>query len=147
MKRILISAAVAAAAILVVPAAAQGPLMGPGWMGHGMMGGYGMGSGMMWGYLPGGYAALDLSAEQRTRLGHVERDISLKQWQLMKKMHDQDFHMHDFLGAAVNEDTARKGYQAMADAHKEMFEALLEGRKRIDAVLTPEQREQLRRPR
>jgi Spy/CpxP family protein refolding chaperone len=33
----------------------------------------------------------------------------------------------------------------MAAAHKQMFETRLEARKRIDAVLTPEQRKQLGR--
>jgi len=33
----------------------------------------------------------------------------------------------------------------MAAAHKEMFETMLDARKRIDSVLTPEQRKQLGR--
>jgi len=46
---------------------------------------------------------------------------------------------------AIDEKAARKAYQQMADLRKEMFDAQLEARKKMDAVLTPEQREQLRR--
>jgi len=142
MKRTLISAAVAAAAMLSAPVGAQGMMGGYG-------PGYGMGPGMMGGYGPGhGYSALNLSTEQRARLADIEREVSRKQWDVMKKMHDQDFHMHDLFGSgAVDETRARKTYQVMSEAHKEMFETMLEARKRIDSVLTPEQREQLRRSR
>ena len=74
-------------------------MMGDG-MGPGMMG---MGPGMMGGYGPG-YAALDLSDEQRKKIYAIE--------------------------------------EAM---HKQMFELRLEASKRIDAVLTPEQRKQIGR--
>ena len=33
----------------------------------------------------------------------------------------------------------------MTEAHKQMFETSLDARKRIETVLTPEQREQMRR--
>lgn len=119
MKRTLIGAAIAVAAIAGT-ALAQGYGMGPGMMGDhmggmgpGMMGG-GMGPGMMGGY-GAGYAALDLSDEQRKQIDAIEEDTSRKQGELMGVM------------------------------HKQMFELRLEARKRIDAVLTPEQRKQLGR--
>ena len=46
---------------------------------------------------------------------------------------------------AVDEKAARKAYESMADAQKQMFEASLQMRKKIDGVLTPEQREQMGR--
>lgn len=145
MKRTLIGAAVAAAAVLAIPAAAQMwgyGAFGPGYgMGPGMMGGYGMHGGMMRGY---GYERLDLSAEQRAKLADIERDVSRKQWELMQSMHSQDVHMHDFYWRDIDEAAARKSYQAMSQAHQQMFETMLEARKRFDSVLTPEQREQLR---
>lgn len=92
-----------------------------------------------------GFATLGLSAEQRAKLADIERDFQAKQWLAMEKMHGQELHMHDLFGSdGIDEGTARKSYQAMSDAHKEMFETLLEARKRVDGVLTPEQREQLR---
>lgn len=103
MKRTLIGAAIAAAAIAGT-ALGQGYGMGPGMMGEGMGPGMmGMGPGMMGNYGPG-YAALDLSEEQRRKIDAIEKDV-----------------------------------------HKQMFELRLEASKRIDAVLTPEQRKQIGR--
>ena len=123
---------------------------GPGYgMGPGMMGGgpgYGMGPGMMGGYGPRGYAALNLSDEQRAKISAVQQESSRKQWDLMGKMQEQGFGMHQLFELGKSDDAAaRNAYQAMADAHKQMFEASLDARKRIDAVLTNEQREQLKR--
>jgi len=64
----------------------------------------------------------------------------------MGAMHEQGYHMHGMFGpGALDEAAARKAFQAMAETQKAMFEMQLEARKKIDAVLTPEQREQLRR--
>jgi Spy/CpxP family protein refolding chaperone len=45
----------------------------------------------------------------------------------------------------LDEAAARKAFQAMSETRQAMFELQLEARKKIDAVLTPEQREQLQR--
>ena len=111
------------------------PMMG------GMMG-QGMGPGMMGGAGP--YAALGLSSEQRSKIAEIQQDLWRKQWDLMGKMHEERFHMHQLTSGAETDDGAvRKAYQVMADSHKQMFEAMLDTRKRIDAVLTKEQREKL----
>jgi len=133
--------------------------MGPGMMGPGMMGGYGpggsgmgpgmmgpgmMGPGTMGGY--GAYAGLNLSDEQRAKIAEIQQDVSRRQWELMGKMREQGFQMHRFDAPGTADDSAaRKAYQVMADARKAMFENSLDARKRIDAVLTKEQREQLQR--
>jgi Spy/CpxP family protein refolding chaperone len=171
MKRTLIGAAVAAAAILGGTAVGQGYGMGPGMMGGGygpgygmgpgMMGGYGpgqgMGPGMMGGYGPGqgmgpgmmgggygpGYAALNLTDEQRKKIDAIQEEVWGKQGELMGRMHAQSYRMHDF--GKADDAAARKAFDEMAAAHKQMFETRLEARKRIDAVLTPEQRKQLGR--
>jgi len=167
MKRKLIAAAAIAALFSAAAWAQMGPGMmggsgpgygmgpgmmggyGPGGMGPGMMGGYGpggMGPGMMGGYGPGGYGGLNLRDEQRAKITAIQQEVSRKQWELMGKMHEQSYHMDQFNApGAVDESVARKAYQVMSDAHKAMFETMLESRKRIDAVLTNEQREQLRR--
>lgn len=133
MNRTLIIAAAVAGALVSASAAAQPPID----------------SDMKVAYshrCDDGYAALELSAEQRAKLADIEREFQARQSQAVDRMHGQEVDMHDLFGpGAVDEATARKGYQAMADAHKEMFEAQLEARKRVDGVLTPEQREQLRR--
>jgi Spy/CpxP family protein refolding chaperone len=120
--------------------------MGPGIMGG--YGGYGMGPGMMGGY--GGYGGygygVDLSREQRAKMAEIQQEFGRKQWNLMEKMHEEGGPMYQAFGSgALDEKAARKAYQDMADAQKQMFEAQLEARKKIDAVLTPEQREQMRR--
>jgi Spy/CpxP family protein refolding chaperone len=144
--------------------------MGPGmmWgygMGPGMMGGYGpgygpggygMGPGMMWGYgrggygygygPGGGYGALDLTAAQRAKIADIEEELARKRWDAMSRMQEQRFLLQELYASGKSDDAAlRKSYQAMADAQKQMFESSLEARKRIDAVLTKEQREQLQR--
>ena len=157
MKRTLIGAAVAAAAILGGTAVGQGYGVGPGMMGGGYGPGYGMGPGMMGGYGPGqgmgpgmmgggygpGYAALNLTDEQRKKIDAIQEEVWSKQGELMGRMHAQSYRMHDFDKA--DDAAARKAFDEMAVAHKQMFETRLDARKRIDAVLTPEQRKQLGR--
>jgi Spy/CpxP family protein refolding chaperone len=61
-------------------------------------------------------------------------------------MHQQGGPMYEAFGSgAVDEKAARKAYETMAEAQKQMFDLSLQARKRIDAVLTPEQREQMGR--
>jgi Spy/CpxP family protein refolding chaperone len=116
--------------------------MGPGMMGGGYGPDQGMGPGMMGGYGPG-YAALNLSDEQRKKIDAIQEELWSKQGALMGRMHAQSSRMHDF--GKGDDATARKAFDEMAVAHKQMFETRLEARKRIDAVLTPEQRKQLGR--
>jgi len=165
MKRKLF-AAVAASLVVAGAAFAQpyGPGYGPGpgyGMGPGMMGGYGqgygMGPGMMGGYgqgygmgpgMMGGYGGLhglDLSAEQRTKISEIQRELFGKHWELMGKLHQQGGPMDEaFASGKFDEKAARKAYDAMSEARKQMFEASLQAHKRIDTLLTPEQRDQLR---
>jgi Spy/CpxP family protein refolding chaperone len=120
---------------------------GPGGygMGPGAMGGYGMGPGTMWGYGANAYAGLDLSAEQRRKIADIQEQAASAMWQLMGKMHQQGYHLYGMFGPGpLDEQAARKAYESMAATQKAMFEAQLDARKKIDAVLTHEQREQLR---
>lgn len=121
---------------------------GPGYgMGPGMMMAPGMmtAPGMMWGYGGWGYG-VELSPEQRTKIADIQQDVAHRRWELMEKLHAEAGPMYEASGfGAFDEQAARKAYDAMADAHKQMFESWLDARKRIEAVLTPEQREQLRR--
>jgi Spy/CpxP family protein refolding chaperone len=100
---------------------------------------------MMGGYANEAYAGLDLSAEQRKKIADMQRETAKAQWQLMGTMHQQGYHMYGMYGPGIEEADARKAFQTMADTQKAMFEMQLEARKKIDAVLTKEQREQLRR--
>ena len=155
MKRTLITAALLSAFIAMPASAQPRPEMGGAMMGgmSGMTGGMGGmmgGMGMMGGHdcASGGYAALNLTSEQRAKIGDIQRDTWGKRKEIVSRMQEQDIHMHDvFALGSVDEDRARKAFDAMSVAHKEMFEASLEAGKRMNAVLTPEQREQLRRGR
>ena len=156
MKRTWI--AIGAAAVLAASAAAQpgpgyGPAMmggyGPGMMmdgyGPGMMGG-GYGPAMMGGYGRWGAAPSDLSADQRKALSQVRQDFWNKQWPLMQQMHAAMWSGDaGDPGAAFDEQAARKAYDAASAVRKQMFENMLDMRKRSDAILTPKQREELRR--
>jgi len=143
MRHVLISAALLMT--MASPVFAQPYGMGPGTMGGG--GGYGMAPGMM----GGGYAAevllgLDLSAEQRKQIAQIQEETTKSRWQLMGTMHSQESHMHGTFGPGpLDEEAARKAFESMASTQKAMFELSLGARKRIDAILTPGQREQLRR--
>lgn len=151
MKRKLFVAAIAAALFSAAAWAQWGPGMmggyGPGYgMGPGMMGGgyaQGYGPGMMGGYGPGAYGALDLTDEQRDKIASIQQDLWKKHWALMGAMHELrgNFFPRKDDSAA----DAQKNYEAMAALQKQMFEASLEARKQIDAVLTKEQQEQLRK--
>lgn len=126
------------------PGYGMGPgMMGGYGMGPGMMGGYGMGPGMMGGYGPGYAYGIDLSPEQREKIAKIQQEFAKKQWGLMTSMHSPGGPMEQMHSG--DEKAARQAYEAMASAQKQMFEASLDMRKQIEAVLTPEQREQLQR--
>jgi len=116
--------------------------MGPGMMqgeGSGPAGrhGYGMGRSMMW-----DDSALKLTDEQRTRIAAIQKEVRRKQWELMEKMHEQGWRSGARDGK-FDEQAARKTYDDTAAMRKQMFENMLDERKRIDSVLTPQQREQI----
>jgi len=136
----------------------QGCGMGPGMMGPGMMGGqgsgYGMGPGMMGGSgrgsgMMGGYgpeADLNLTAEQRGKIAKIRDDARRKQWDLMGKMHDERSQMNELYYSDKRDDNAlSKSYRKMSELRNQMFDLSLSARKQIDAVLTQEQRDKLKR--
>ena len=135
-----------------------GPGQGPGYGMHGHGPGYamgpgpGMGAGMGPGMMRGGggagpgacmdpadMASLGLSAEQREKIAAIQKEVSAKQLSLMGSM--QELRNEAFRSG---EPRTGKNQEAMADLRKQMFEATREGRTRIDAILTPEQRAQWR---
>ena len=112
---------------------------------------YGMGPGMMGGYEEGGmspgmtrgYADLKLTTEQRDKIAEIQSELFKKRSALMSGMHEQ--RQQAFRSGKADEATMRRSFAAMQAAQKEMFEASLDARKRMEAVLTPEQRKQLPR--
>lgn len=122
----------------------MGMMAGGGWDGGCRDAGDGMGQGVM-GHR--GLAGLDLTGEQRAKIAEIRMELSRKQGALMGQMHGSGAHpSEDCLDGQFDEQAARKRHEAMAGLRQQMFENRLEARKRMDSVLTPQQREQRDRP-
>ena len=133
----------------------MGPgMMGRGSWGHGPLsherseacshpGAMGIGWDMGAGFGPRGEQGLGLSSEQRTKIRDIQRELGRKQWELMGKMHEQSWRTNEwYRDGKLDEAAARKAYDAEAELRKQMFEYGLDARRRVDSVLTPQQREQ-----
>ncbi len=140
-------------------------MMGPGMMGPGMMGGSGMmggmgpgmmgGGGMMGGpgmmMAPGGMGTvgplgmLDLSADQRSKIGQIQSDLRKQQWGTMGQVMDEQEKLQELLAAETpGPKKVGAAHAKIADLQRQMIEARIEAHNRVQAVLTKEQREQLR---
>jgi len=114
--------------------------MGPGMMGGG---GYGMGPGMM-GYGP--LQALNLSDEQRSKIGAIEEELQRKVLDLGDKAAEQALKLRQLSRAEKPDRQALAGaYRRLLEVRQESFEARLDAREKIEGALTTEQRQQLRR--
>ena len=128
--------------------------MGPGMMGMmddgcpgggmGMMGsGMGMGPGMMGGYGPGG--TLGLNESQQKRITQIQDELRKKHWNLMGKMNDEHVKLRDLYTSGKRDPAAiGQQQQRIYDLRRQMVESSVEAQNSIEAVLTPEQKEQLR---
>ena len=132
-----------------------GMMWGPGGGGPGMMGGYGMGPGMMGGYgmgpgmgngPMGGYwgRGLDLSEEQRSKVNAIQDEVRKQHWGLMGSMMDEQSRLRDLYEAAKPDSAAiEQGYKRIGELQQKMYESSIDAHKRMDAVLTDEQRKQM----
>jgi Spy/CpxP family protein refolding chaperone len=135
------------------PGYGMGPGMMGGWgqgygMGPGMMGGYGpgygMGPGMMGGWGP--MYGLNLDEKQREKLANIQDNLAKKRWELMGKMHDEQFKLRELYASGKRDEAAiEKSFKRMEELRRQMFDAMMEARTQMNAVLTPEQRERLYR--
>lgn len=124
---------------------------GPGMMGGGygygpgmMGGGFGGGPGMM-GYGGGWLDALGLSDEQRTKINRIQDDTRHAHWALMNSMMDQQAKLRDLYEAPKRDSAAIDDtYKTIGDLRQKMIDSSVEAHKRMEAVLTSKQREQLR---
>jgi Spy/CpxP family protein refolding chaperone len=148
---------VLAGAILVASMAASQPGPGAGaaagqegnrgGYGAGMMGGHGMGyggMGMMGGYGLGRNIP-NLSADQRNKIEAIRRDLRNRQFALMDQMHDQMHSTQYYRNGQFDEEAARRAWESTEKLRRQMFENALDAQKRIDALLTQAQRQQLSR--
>jgi Spy/CpxP family protein refolding chaperone len=117
--------------------------MGPGMgMGNGMMGG---GMGMM---SMGPYHMLDLTADQRTKANKIQDDLRRKHWETMGKIMDEQARLRDLYDADKRDNAAiLKVHDQIDQLHRKMREAHLGAESQIEALLTKEQRDQLKQMR
>ncbi len=112
---------------------------------HGMRDGYGMmGShGMMMGV--GIYSMLSLSADQQAKISKLSDELNHDNWAKQGLINDESAKLRD-LYEADKRDPAAIGeeYKKIFDLKRQMIEAYLTAQNQIDAVLTPEQRAQMK---
>jgi len=134
------------------PGMMGGQGMGPGMtggqgMGPGMMGGQGMGSGMMGGQGmgPGPMYGLDLNGDQRKQIAGIRSGLRKQHWGLHGQMMDARDELFE-LYADETPDPKKIGavYGKIFDLRRQMIESAIDARNRQRAMLTAEQREQLR---
>lgn len=116
----------------------MGPGMGMMNMGPGMMG---QGMGMM-----GAFYALDLSDDQQKKLTQIQDSLRKQHWEQMGKIQDEYAKLRD-LYAADARDPSAIGAQAQRifDLRRQMIESSVDAGNRMEAVLTAEQKAQLRK--
>jgi Spy/CpxP family protein refolding chaperone len=168
-KKLSVIGALLAAGTIGAAALAQGPGYGPGMMGGygpGMMGGYG--SGMMGGgpgygpgrgYGPGGgfgrgggygrgaamLESLNLTDEQREKIQAVQEENRQRNWTVMGQVRTEMFKLRRMYNADNPDANAVAEQQKKVDElRRQMLVSRLEGRKQVEALLTPEQRKQFR---
>ena len=114
--------------------------------GPGTTGGQAVGQGTIGGIHPAALAALNLTEQQRVKVTEIQRELQRKKWGLIGSMRELRWKHEDALNAPdFDPELARNTFDAMAAVRRTMFEAGLDARKAIEAVLTNEQREQLRK--
>lgn len=117
--------------------------MGPGMMGPGMMGPGMMGPGMMGGY---GYGpALDLTEQQQAEIAQIQEDFRKKQSDLAAKMYAEQAKLNEIYYSGKRDPAAIDNqYKKIYDLRRQMIQNQVDAQNRMDAVLTPEQKERLR---
>jgi Spy/CpxP family protein refolding chaperone len=142
MKRLVVLGAALAAAVSF--AFAQGPGHGQGY-GVGMGGGYGPGM-MGGGHGPGGaLAALNLTDEQREKVFAIQEEQRTKNWAVMGEMRSEQYKLRSlYRGDKLDANKIAEQQKKIDGLRQQMLKSRVETHNQIAAVLTPEQRKQLR---
>ena len=129
-----------------------GPGCGPGGgYGPGMMGG-GCGRGTMGGHNPGGgmlgsrpLGALDLTDDQRDKIFAIQEEARTKNFGTMTQMRAEQYKVAKMYNAERADPKLIGEQQKKVDElRRQMIQSRVETRNEIEAVLTPEQKKQLR---
>jgi Spy/CpxP family protein refolding chaperone len=107
-------------------------------MGPGMMGG-GMGMGALW--------QLDLTDAQRQQVLKIQDDLRRKNWDLLGKQQDEQAKLRDAYFGSAKRDRAAiiAAYKRIGDLRVQRIENSLDAAEKLEGVLTPQQRDQLKR--
>ncbi|MGE5102601.1 MAG: Spy/CpxP family protein refolding chaperone [Deltaproteobacteria bacterium] len=120
---------------------------GPGMMGGygpGMMGGYGRG--MMPGY-GGSLSQFDLTADQQEKIEKIREDARERNWTTMGQLRTEQFKLRSLYRAEKPDpDAVAEQQKKVDDLRRQLIKARVEAHNEMQAVLTKEQREQLRAP-
>ena len=109
-----------------------------------VLGGYGMGYGPYGPWMAHGrygFSSIDLSPEQREKISAIEHDLRARQLPLMSQMDDLVWAGDE----PFDEPGDRRDYEQFTALQKKVFENALDARRQVSAVLTQQQRDQLRR--
>jgi Spy/CpxP family protein refolding chaperone len=124
----------------------QGGMMGGKMCDHqgGMMGGHG--SGMMMGRNPMHMImSLDLNDTQRSKITKISDELNHNNWTTKGLIMDESAKLRDLYAADKRDPSAiGKEYQKIFDLKRQMIEATITAQNRIEELLTPEQRAQLK---
>lgn len=124
-------------------------MMKGGMMGPEMMGGM-MGSGMMDGMtdhgMMGGMTGLDLTDDQRAKVERIKYEMARKHMELMTMMLEESHKLREALAMNTPNPTAvGNATIRIHDLKRQMKQLHIDTHKRIEAVLTKEQQEMVRR--
>ena len=107
--------------------------------------GYGPGGGMMGGGYGGPLAALDLKDDQRDKIFAIQEENRSKNWGTMGQLRSEQFKLRRMYNAdKVDTKAVGEQQKKVDDLRRQMLQSRLEARSQIEAVLTPEQRKQMR---
>ncbi|HEY5863435.1 MAG TPA: Spy/CpxP family protein refolding chaperone, partial [Casimicrobiaceae bacterium] len=129
----------------------HGPGMMGGEYGPGMMGG-GCGRGTMGGYSPGGgmlgsrpLGALDLTDDQRDKIFAIQEEARSKNFGTMTQVRAEQYKVAKMYNAEKADPKLIGEQQKKVDElRRQMIQSRVETRTQVEAVLTPEQKKQLR---
>jgi Spy/CpxP family protein refolding chaperone len=140
----------AALALVSSLATAQG--YGPGYgQGRGMMGEGMMGRGAMMGGMTGYgqqggvFASLNLNDEQRQKVLSIQEEHRQKNWAAMGEVQAEQFKLRSLYGAEkVDANKVAEQQKKVDELRRQMLKSGVEAHNQMVAVLTPEQRKELR---
>jgi periplasmic protein CpxP/Spy len=144
MRKTLILGAALALASSLAAAQGYGQGQGRGMMGEGPMS-RGMMDGGMMGRQGGMFAALNLSDEQRQKVLAIQEEHRQKNWAAMGEVRAEQHKLRSLYGAEKLDAGKMAEQQKKVDElRRGLLKSRVEAHNQMAAVLTPEQRKQLR---